>query len=520
MLAHVLSASVLGLEPVVVTVEASFTSGLPSLTVVGLPQNAVREGRERVIAALRHIGIALPPRRITINLAPADVRKEGSGLDLALAVALMVGAGVVPLEAIKGTGFLGELGLDGTVRPVRGVLSRVAGLAEAGCDRVVVPEENACEARAVGGPVVFSLPDLETLRGWLVGERSWGQCVSGAVAVGGERVEAGTTFPSGNGALRDTAADLRDVQGQEAARRALEIAAAGGHNIVFVGPPGSGKTLLASRLPGILPPFGRKEALEASRIHSVSGLLGRGEGLLRARPFRAPHHSISPAGLAGGGQPIRPGEISLAHQGVLFLDELPEYRRSVLELLREPLESGTILLGRAQGNVRFPARFLLVAAMNPCPCGFHGTLGERCSCPPALIERYRSRVSGPLLDRIDLHVPVQPVPLDRLTSHQDGESTEAVAGRVMEARAHGAARNGGAPNALLSPRSLRTCARIDSEAIGLFQRAQTRMSLSARGFHRTLRVARTIADLAGREAVRSGDVAEALHYRELDRPVV
>ena len=527
MFTRVLSASVHGVEPVVVTVEVSLTRGLPSLTIVGLPQNAVREGRERVVAALRHVGATLPPRRVVVNLAPADVRKEGSGLDLALAVALLAAIGEVDPALAGEVAVLGELGLDGGVRPIRGTLSRVAGLSDAGCRRVVVPWENRVEAEAIGGPEILAVRNLRdvvrALGGSLARRAEDIGDATDAPPADGRDATAGRGRAGQGGAWTDPPGsahppDLADVRGQLEARRALEIAAAGAHNLLLVGPPGTGKSLLAARLPGILPAPGREEALAVTRIHSVAGLLGAGCGLMNRRPFRAPHHSVTEAGMGGGGRPIRPGELSLAHHGVLFLDELPEFRRSVLELLREPLETGEILLSRAEGAVRLPARVLLVAAMNPCPCGWNGDASGRCTCPPPVVERYRSRVSGPLLDRIDLHVRVRPVAVERLAEDARGESSEVVAARVAVARARARSRSGG-PNAALTPGDLRRHAAIEPDAVDLFARAQHRAGLSARAFHRVLRVARTIADLAGSAGVTRTHVAEALHFREFDRPV-
>lgn len=516
MLARVRTAGLQGVDALPVTVEVGLTTGLPSFTVVGLPQNAVREGRERVLSALRHLGVALPPRRITVNLAPADQPKEGTGFDLPLAVALLVAAGEVDPEAVRDVGFVGELGLDGSLRPVRGVLSRAAGCREVGVATLVVPRENVAEAAVVPGLQVRWCSDLAELRACLAGRAPW----------------------PGNGLPRRTTPDppvpdLAEVKGQELAKRALEVAAAGGHNLLLVGPPGVGKTLLARRLPGLLPPLTRDEAVEVSRIYSAVGLLPEGTGLVAARPFRAPHHSVSDGGLIGGGNPPRPGEVTLAHRGVLFLDELPEFRRNVLELLRQPLESGWVQLVRAKVAVTFPARFTLVAAMNPCPCGYLGHPVRECRCDPSQVLRYRGRVSGPLLDRIDLQVPVSPT-VPGLWDGPAGESTGEVRERIQAARERQRRRFQGAAhrdavggegtgvvacNAEMGPRELRRHLRVGRGVAGLLQQAQDRLGLSPRAYHRLLKVARTLADLEGAATVEEVHAAEAIHFRELDRPV-
>ncbi|MBQ1204727.1 MAG: YifB family Mg chelatase-like AAA ATPase [Alistipes sp.] len=500
------AAALVGIDALPVAVEVNIAGGGLGLYLVGLPDSAVKESEERIRAAFENSEERFSGRKVVVNLAPADLKKEGAAFDLPIAIGILAAMGRVETTLLDETMLAGELSLDGGVKPVRGVLSLALAARKAGLKRLILSEENVAEAAVVRELEIIGVKSLRQTIDYLNGELT----LTAAEAVESLEMEQGGRY----------AEDFADVKGQLHVKRALEIAAAGGHNILMIGSPGSGKTMLARRLPTILPPLQLEEALETTKIHSVAGLQ-RFEGLMASRPFRAPHHTASPVSLIGGGQTPRPGEVSLAHNGVLFLDELPEFGRSVLEVLRQPLEDREIVVSRARYNVTYPANFTLVAAMNPCPCGYYNHPTKECTCSPGAVHRYMGRISGPLMDRIDMHIEVTPVEPSELQSAEEGERSAVVRERVMRAREIQRRRfegiEGVHTNARMNSAMVRQYCVLDEASDRLLKRAMERLSLSARAFDRILKVSRTIADLAGREQIAQSDVAEAIGYRSLDR---
>jgi magnesium chelatase family protein len=498
-LARLLSATVIGIEAAPINIEVDVSNGLPGCNIVGLPDAGVKEGSVRIRSALENSGFKFPLRRITVNLAPADLRKDGAAFDVPIAMGILSGAGLLPAESLDNALFVGELALDGSVRPIKGVLPVAAYARAREVERLFVPRDNAAEASVVGGCQVVPIGHLNDLLKVLQGQSA------APISAQPPRFVPTAT------------ADLAEVRGQEVARRALEIAAAGGHNLLFVGPPGSGKTMLARRIPGILPTLSFEESLETTMVFSVAGMLA-GRSLINERPFRAPHHTVSVAGLVGGGPMVRPGEISLAHNGVLFLDELLEFGRHALEALRQPLEEREIAVVRARRTVTYPADFMLVSALNPCPCGHSGNPLRTCTCSQLAISSYRAKLSGPLLDRIDMHVEVPAISYRELASSETGENSETVRARVEKARGKQLERASRCNARLTSPQ-LRAAAALDSDGHRIMERAVERLALSARAIERVRKIGRTIADLDESPTVRGPHLAEALQYRFLDRAV-
>lgn len=508
MISKVLSCSVFGIDGYLVEVEVDISFGMPSFQTVGLPDMAIRESKDRVKAAIQNCGYDFPSRRITVNLAPADVRKEGSSFDLPITVGILASSGQLKSTILDKFMIVGELSLDGRVRRIRGGLPVAVAARDAGLLGVIGPEENAKEMAVVEEISIYPVRHLSEVVEFLRGTME----IRPAKADIREEFEKESIYD----------VDMSEVKGQEHVKRALEVAAAGGHNVIMVGPPGSGKTMLSRRLPTILPRITPEEAIETTKIHSVAGLLPPGKAIVATRPFRAPHHTVSDAGLIGGGTIPRPGEVSLAHNGVLFLDELPEFNRSVLEVLRQPLEDGFVTISRAMASIAYPARFMLVAAMNPCPCGYLSHPTRECICTPSQIQRYRSRISGPLLDRIDIHVEVPALRYEEVSGAGTGERSEAIRERVERAREIQRDRFKGTKiycNAQMGPRHIRKLCQIDEDASLLIKRAMDQLGISARAYDRILKVSRTIADLEGSERIKPYHVAEAIQYRVLDRPV-